>query len=158
MDKMFQVSASASVLLNIHWKDWGWSWNSNTLVTWCEEPTHRKRSWFWERSKAGVEGGGRGWDGRMAWSTQCTWVWANSGRWWRTGKLGMLQSMGSQSVRPSLLTYQQQSYFSLSSFFFFFLMDKVFQVWCDLDNFSLWLFVNSGQLQVLQESLDLCRV
>ena len=24
-------------VLNIHWKDWCWSWNSNTLATWCEE-------------------------------------------------------------------------------------------------------------------------
>ena len=23
--------------LNIHWKDWCWSWGSNTLVTWWEE-------------------------------------------------------------------------------------------------------------------------
>ena len=30
------------------------------------------------------------WDGWMATSTQWTWVWANSGRWWRTGKPGML--------------------------------------------------------------------
>ena len=30
-------------VLNIHWKDWCWSWNSNTLVTWCEELTHLKR-------------------------------------------------------------------------------------------------------------------
>ena len=22
------------------WKDWCWSWNSNTLATWCEELTH----------------------------------------------------------------------------------------------------------------------
>ena len=29
--------------LNIHWKDWCWSWNSNTLATWCEELTHLKR-------------------------------------------------------------------------------------------------------------------
>ena len=27
-----------------------------------------------------------------------TWVWANSGRWWRTGKPGVLQSMASQRV------------------------------------------------------------
>ena len=27
-------------VLNIHWKDWCWSWNSNTLATWCEEVTH----------------------------------------------------------------------------------------------------------------------
>ena len=27
------------LVLNIHWKDWCWSWNSNTLATWCEELT-----------------------------------------------------------------------------------------------------------------------
>ena len=40
-------------------------------------------------------GDDRGWDGWVASSTQCTWVWGSSGRWWRTGKPGMLQSMGS---------------------------------------------------------------
>ena len=29
--------------LNIHWKVWCWSWNSNTLVIWCKEPVHLKR-------------------------------------------------------------------------------------------------------------------
>ena len=29
-------------VLNIHWKDWCWSWNSNTLATWCKELTHWK--------------------------------------------------------------------------------------------------------------------
>ena len=28
--------------LNIHWKDWYWSWSSNTLATWWEEPTLEK--------------------------------------------------------------------------------------------------------------------
>jgi len=36
----------------------------------------------------------RGWDGWMASLTQWTRVWAVSGTWWRTGKPGMLQSMG----------------------------------------------------------------
>ena len=27
-------------ILNIHWKDWCWSWSSSTLATWCEELTH----------------------------------------------------------------------------------------------------------------------
>ena len=36
--------------------------------------------------------------GWMASLTQWTWVWASSGRWWRTGKAGMLQFMGSQRV------------------------------------------------------------
>ena len=39
--------------LKIHWKDWCWNWNSNTLATWCEELTHWKRPWCWERLKAG---------------------------------------------------------------------------------------------------------
>ena len=47
----------------IHWKDWCWSWNSNTLATWCEELTHWKRPWCWERLKAGGKGDGKGWDG-----------------------------------------------------------------------------------------------
>ena len=38
-----------------------------------------------------------GWDGWMASPTQWTWVWANSGRWWRTGKPAVLQSDGSES-------------------------------------------------------------
>ena len=37
------------ISLNIHWKDWCWSWNSNTLATWREEPTHWKRPWCWAR-------------------------------------------------------------------------------------------------------------
>ena len=76
-----------------HWKDWCWSWNSNTLATWCKELTHLKRPWCWERLKAG-EGDDGGWDGWMASQTRWTWVWVNSGSWWWTGKPGVLQSMG----------------------------------------------------------------
>ena len=47
-------------ILNIHWKDWCWSWNSNTLATCCEEQ-HWKRPCWWETLKA-KEGDGRGWD------------------------------------------------------------------------------------------------
>ena len=50
-------------ILNIHWKDWCWSWNSSTLSTWCGELTHLKRPWCWERLKVGGEGEDRGWDG-----------------------------------------------------------------------------------------------
>ena len=53
---------------------------SSTLVTWCKELTLWKRSWCWERLRAGKEGGNRGWGGWMASLTQWTWVWANSGR------------------------------------------------------------------------------
>ena len=51
-----------------------WSWNSNTLATWCEKWTHWKRPWCWERLKVGGEGDDRGWDGWMALPTQWTWV------------------------------------------------------------------------------------
>ena len=70
-----------------------WSWSCNTLATWCEELTHWKRHWHWERMKAGGEGDDGGRDGWMASLTRWTWVWANSRRWWRTGKPGVLQSM-----------------------------------------------------------------
>ena len=66
--------------LNIYWKDWCWSWSSNTLTTWREELTHWKRPWCWERLKAGGEEVDRGWDGWMALLTQWTWVWASSRR------------------------------------------------------------------------------
>ena len=75
-----------------------WSWSSNTLTTWCEELAHWKRPWYWERSKAGGEGGDRGWDGWMASPTQWAWVLASSRSWWWTGKLGVLQSMGSEQL------------------------------------------------------------
>ena len=48
------------------------NWNSNTLATWCEELTHLKRPWCWERLRAGGEGDDRGWDGWMASPTQWT--------------------------------------------------------------------------------------
>ena len=97
--------------LNVHWKDW-WSWNSNTLATWCEELTYWKRPWCWERLKAGREGDDRGWDGWMASPTQWTWVWASSKSWWWTGRPGMLHSMGSQRVWHNWVTELNQIFVS----------------------------------------------
>ena len=62
-----------------YWQDWCWSWNSNTLATWCEKLTHRKRPWCWGRLKRGGEGDDREWDGWMASPAWWTWVWASSG-------------------------------------------------------------------------------
>ena len=50
------------------------------------------------------EKGMTGWDGWMASPTLWTWVWVNSGSWWLTGRLGMLQSMGSQRVGHDWVT------------------------------------------------------
>ena len=88
----------------VHWKDWCWNWNSNTLATCCEELTHWKRPWCWERLKVGGEGEDRGWDGWMASLIQWTWVWVDSGSWWWTGRPGVLWSMGSQRVGQDWMT------------------------------------------------------
>ena len=55
--------SSRRSVLNIHGKDCCWSWNSNTLATWCEELTQWKRPWCWERLRAGGEGDNRRRDG-----------------------------------------------------------------------------------------------
>ena len=90
--RLKQLSSSSSSIAG--WK----SWNSSTLAIWCEELTHWKKPWCWERLKAGVEGDDRGWDGWMASPTQWTWVWASSRSWWWTGKPGLLQSMGCKKL------------------------------------------------------------
>ena len=122
-------------LVNPKWisREWCWSWNSNTLVTWYEELTHWKRPSCWERLKAGGEGDDRGWDSWMATLTRWTWAWASSrSRWW-TGKPGVLQSTGSQRVWHDWATELMSNLLSIAnkylenrtnlslSFFFFFL-------------------------------------
>ena len=51
---------------------------------------------------------------RMRWldasPTRWTWVWASSRRWWRAGKPGVMQSMGSQRVGYNLVTEQLQQH------------------------------------------------
>ena len=94
-------------VLGVHWKDWCWSWNSNTLPTSWEELTHWKRPWCWEALGAGGEGDDRGWDCWMASPTRWAWVWVNSVSSWWTGRPGMLQSMGSQRVRQELSNWTE---------------------------------------------------
>ena len=101
--KEIHQSILKEISLNIHWRGWYWSWNSNTSATWCKELTHLRRPWYWERLRAG-EGDDRGWDGLMALLTPWTWVWVSSGSRWWTGRPGVLQSMGSQRVRHDWVT------------------------------------------------------
>jgi len=77
-----------------------------TLATWSEAPSHWERPWTWERWKVIGEGDDRRRDDWMASQTQWTWVWASSGRWWRTGRPVMLQSVGSQRIRHYWVTEQ----------------------------------------------------
>ena len=68
-----------------------------------------EKTWIPGNIEGKGEGDGRGWDDYIASPTQCTWIRVNSGRWWRAEEPGVLQSMGSQKVRHSLGTEQQQS-------------------------------------------------
>ena len=56
-----QISQSSRKLtLNIHWKDWCWSWSSDSVATWCEElKLTEKKPWCWERLKSRGEGDDR---------------------------------------------------------------------------------------------------
>ena len=101
---MLKCYANQRSVLGVHWKDWCWSWNSNSLATWCKELTHLKRPWCWERLRAGGEGDDRGWDGWMASPTPWTWVWVNSGSWWWTGKPGVLWFMRAQRIEHDWVT------------------------------------------------------
>ena len=78
-------------------KDWCWSWNSNTLATWC-------KSWLvWKDPDSGKDWGqaekGTTEDEMVGWHH---WLnghgFVNSGSWWWTGRPGTLRFMGSQRV------------------------------------------------------------
>ena len=77
--KEINQSILKEIILGVHWKNWCWSWNSNTLATWCEGLTHLRRPWCWEGLRASGEGNNRGLDGWLASSTPWTWVWVDSG-------------------------------------------------------------------------------
>ena len=49
--------------VNIHWKDWCWSWSSNTLATWCEKPTSFEKTLMLGK----IEGRRRRAQQRMRW-------------------------------------------------------------------------------------------
>ena len=81
---------------------------AETSILWAPDAKNWLTGKFWpccwERLRAGGEGDDRGWDGWMASPTQWTWVWVSSRSWWWTGKPGVLQSMGSQTVRHDWAT------------------------------------------------------
>ena len=98
-------SALKKSTLNIHWKDWYWSWSSNILMGRADS---LEKNLMLGKTEDRRRRDDRGWDGWMASRTHWTWVWANSGRWWRTGKPAVVQSMGFQWVRYDWATEQQQ--------------------------------------------------
>ena len=83
---------------------------AETLILW---PLDAK-SWFTGKEPdsgkdwgPGGEGSGREQNCWMASLTQQTWVWANSRRWWGTGKHSVLQAVGQQRVGHNWATEQQ---------------------------------------------------
>ena len=69
------LGTQAAKNMNIYWKDCCWNWSSNTLATWCEEPTHwKKKTLKWGKSEGKRR---RGWL-RMQWldglSDSMTWI------------------------------------------------------------------------------------
>ena len=56
-------------VLGVHWRDWCWSWNSNTLATLCEVLTHWKDSdagrYWWQGEKWKTEDEMVGWHHRV---------------------------------------------------------------------------------------------
>ena len=80
------VHPKGNSVLNIHWKDWCWSWSSHTMDTWHEELTHWKRPWCWERLRAGGEG-----DEMVGWHHQLDGhEFEHFVTWWWTRKPGVL--------------------------------------------------------------------
>ena len=113
LEKTLESPLDCKEIQPVHPKgDWSWVFIGRTdlklklqhLATWCEELTHWKRPWCWERLRAGREGDDRGWDGWMTSSTRWTWVWVDAGSWWWTRRPGVLQFMGSQRVGHNLVT------------------------------------------------------
>ena len=82
-------------VLNIHWKDGCCSWNSNTLASSCEELTHSKDPDAVEDWRLEVKGTTD--DKMIGWLHRLNGHEFEQalGSWWRTGKPGVLQSMGS---------------------------------------------------------------
>ena len=135
-------------VLGVHSKDWCWSWNFNTLATWWEELTHWKRSWGWQRLRAGREGNDRGWDVWMTSATRWTWVWVNSRCWWWTGRPGVLRFMGSQRVRHDWGTELIWTDISLLLLYIFIYIDYYYYYFLICHNFycNVAIFVRVGSL------------
>ena len=116
LEKVLESPLDCKKIQPVHLKDQSWVFIGNTDVE-AETPTfwlpdakswlNLKRSWCWERLRAGGEGDDRGWEGWMASLTQWAWVWVNAGSWWWTGRPAVLRFMGSQSDTAEQLNWTE---------------------------------------------------
>ena len=115
-------------VLGVHWKDWCWSWNSNN---WPPDAKNRLTGKDSDAGKieGGREGDDRRWDGWMASPMRWTRVWVGSGNWWWTGRPGVLQCMGPQSVRQSWVTELKTVFINYSGFIYEAAMKKSVTIW-----------------------------
>ena len=125
LEKTLESPLDFKEIQPVHPKDQSWVFigrtdtEAETPVLW---PPHAKSWLIGKDSDVGRDWGqeekedDRGWNGWMASPTRWIWVWVNSGRWWRTGKPGILQSMRLRRVRHDWATEQQKSWPALSAF------------------------------------------
>ena len=102
LELSLSVTSQIYTVLNIHWKDWCWSWSwppnaKNWLIG---KDSDAGKDWRQEE-KGMIEGEMVGWH---HWLNGLEFVWVISESWWWTGKPGVLQSMGSQRVRHDWVT------------------------------------------------------
>jgi len=112
LEKTFENPLDCKEIQSVHPKG-NQSWifigridvEAETPILWPQRTDSLEKTLIlFQRLKAGGEGDDRGWDGWIASPTQWTWVWVNSRSWWWTGRLGVLQSMGSQRVGDDWVT------------------------------------------------------
>ena len=101
LEKTLESPLDCKEIQPVHSEDQPWDFfgkndaKAETLILW---PPHAKSWLIGKDSDAGRDLGAegerddRGWDGWMGSQTRWTWVWVKSGRWWWTGKPGVLKS------------------------------------------------------------------
>ena len=103
-------------VLNIHWKDWCWSWSYSTLATWCKKLTCWKDPW-WETLKAG-EGATE--DEMVVWHHQLNGhEFEHLQELMMDGEAWCAAAMGSQRVGNNWLTNWTVSFFSCFVCYYF---------------------------------------
>ena len=104
-----EAEAETPILLSLNAKNWLRRKDPDAGKAWRQE------------EKGTTEDEMVGWH---HWLNRHEFVWASSERWWRTGKAGILQSMGLQRVRHDWVT-EQNTIFGFLFLTYFILYDRL---------------------------------